>query len=211
MITLARNRIALSLAVMLAMGSMAAAQQTTAPNPAAGPARPKPAKPPAKHNAPKGAPETAAVAGVQPVLLGQYAEWAAYVAQSGGSKVCFALAKPASSQTTPPNKPRDPVYFFIASRPAENVRNEVSVMIGYAFKPATDAAVEIGPAKFAMYTQNDGAWIKNAAEEARLVETMRKGADLVVTGSSSRGTQSVDRYSLKGLSQALDRTAQECK
>jgi invasion protein IalB len=59
-----------------------------------------------------------------------------------------------------------------------------------------------------MHTQSDGAWIKNLAEEARLVETMRKGGDLVVTGTSSR-MQLVDRYSLKGLSQALDRTAQE--
>ena len=211
MITLALKRMALPLAAMLALGSFAAAQQTTAPNPATAPAKPKPAKPAAKHGAPKPAPEAAAVAGAQPTLLGQYGGWGAYAALTGGGKVCFALAKPASAQTNPPNKPRDPVYFFVASRPAENVRNEVSVIIGYAFKPATDATVEIGPAKFAMYTQNDGAWIKNAAEEARLVETMRKGADLVVTGTSGRGTQSVDRYSLKGLSQALDRTAQECK
>jgi hypothetical protein len=84
-------------------------------------------------------------------------------------------------------------------------------VIGYPFKPGTDASVEIGPTKFAMYTQNDGAWIKNAAEETRLVEAMRKGADFVVNGSSAKGTQSVDRYSLKGLSQALDRAAQECK
>src|SRR6266566_2473575 len=165
----------------------------------------------AKHATPKGAPEAAAVAGAQPALLGQYGQWGAYAAQSGNSKVCFALAKPASAQTKPPNKPRDPVFFFVASRPAENVRNEVSVIIGYAFKPATDATVEIGPAKFALYTQSDGAWIKNAAEEARLVDTMRKGTDLVVSGASSRGTESVDRYSLKGLSQALDRTAQECR
>jgi hypothetical protein len=210
MITLALNRMALPLAAVLVLGSLAAAQQTV-PNPAAAPAKPKPAKPAAKHGAHKGAPEAAAVTGAQPTLLGQYGEWGAYAALTGGGKVCFALAKPASAQTQPPNKPRDPVYFFVASRPAENVRNEVSVIIGYGFKPATDAAVEIGPAKFAMYTQNDGAWIKNAAEEARLVETMRKGADLVVTGTSGRGTQSVDRYSLKGLSQALDRTAQECK
>jgi invasion protein IalB len=62
-----------------------------------------------------------------------------------------------------------------------------------------------------MYTQNDGAWIKNAAEETRLVESMRKGADLVVKGVSARGTQSSDTYSLKGLAQALDRVGQECK
>jgi hypothetical protein len=210
MIPLASHRIALPLAALLAIGTAAAAQQP-APNPATSPAKPKPAKPAAKPATSKPAPEAAAALGAKPVLLGQYAEWAAYAAQSSGAKVCFALAKPASSQTTPANKPRDPVFFFVASRPGENVRNEVSVIAGYAVKPATDATIEIGPAKFAMYTQNDGAWIKNAAEEARLVETMRKGADLVVTGTSSRGTQSVDRYSLKGLSQALDRTAQECK
>ena len=44
-----------------------------------------------------------------------------------------------------------------------------------------------------MYTQNDGAWIKNVAEEARLIDAMRKGADLTVKGTSTRGTQ-LDRH-----------------
>ena len=55
------------------------------------------------------------------------------------------------------------IFFFVASRPAEKVRNEVSVRIGYAL---TAVPVNIGPAKFAMYTQSDGAWIKNLAEES---------------------------------------------
>ena len=149
--------------------------------------------------------------GDQPTLLGQYADWSAYTASPAGKKVCFALAKPKSSQTNPPNRPRDPAYLFISTRPAENVRNEVSVIIGYPFKPSTDATAEIGTAKFAMYTQNDGAWIKNVAEEARMIEAMRKGADLTVKGTSGRGTQSTDQFSLKGLSQALDRAEAECK
>ena len=41
--------------------------------------------------------------------------------------------------------------------------------------------------------------------------TMRKGADLTVKGTSGRGTQSTDQYSLKGLAQALDKIEQECK
>jgi invasion protein IalB len=91
------------------------------------------------------------------------------------------------------------------------VKNEVSVIIGYPFKSSSDATAEIGTAKFAMYTQNDGAWIKNVGEEARMVEAMRKGADLMVKGTSGRGTQSTDQYSLKGLAQALDKIEQECK
>jgi invasion protein IalB len=147
----------------------------------------------------------------QPTLLGQFGDWGAYAASPGGKKVCFALAKPKSSLTNPPGRKRDTAYMFVSSRPAEKVRNEVSVIIGYPFKPATDATAEIGTAKFAMYTQNDGAWIKNVAEEARMIDAMRKGADVTVKGVSGKGTQSTDQFSLKGLAQALDRTAQECK
>ena len=91
------------------------------------------------------------------------------------------------------------------------MRNELSIVIGYPFKPGYEASVDIGSAKYVMYTQADGAWIKNAAEEARMVDAMRRGSDLVVTGESGKGTKSTDRYNLKGLSQALDRVAQECK
>ncbi|HKA79133.1 MAG TPA: invasion associated locus B family protein, partial [Xanthobacteraceae bacterium] len=86
-----------------------------------------------------------------------------------------------------------------------------SVIIGYPFKTNSDATAEVGTAKFAMYTQDDGAWIKNVAEEARMVDAMRKGGDLTVKGTSGRGTSSTDQYSLKGLAQALDRVDQECK
>jgi hypothetical protein len=153
----------------------------------------------------------AAPGGGQPTLIGQFGDWGAYTANNNGRTVCYALAKPASQTTQPPNKPRDPAYIFVSTRPAENVRNEISIVIGYPFKPGSEAAVDIGSNKYAMYTQADGAWIKNAAEEARMVEAMRKGADMMVAGESGRGTKSTDRYALKGLSQALDRVGQECK
>jgi hypothetical protein len=85
------------------------------------------------------------------------------------------------------------------------------VIIGYPFKSPSDATAEIGSAKFAMYTLNDGAWIKNVAEEARMVDAMRKGTDLTVKGMSGHGTESTDQYALKGLSQAMDKADQECK
>jgi invasion protein IalB len=147
----------------------------------------------------------------QPRLLGQYADWGAYTASPGGKKVCFVLAKPKSSKTEPTGRKRDPAWFFISTRPAENVRNEVSVTIGYPFKTSSDATAEIGTAKFDMYTLNDGAWIKNVAEEARMVDAMRKGSDLLIKGTSGRGTVSTDQFSLKGLTEALNRADQECK
>ena len=154
---------------------------------------------------------SAAVSSDSPQLLGQFGDWGAYTANPGGRKVCFALAKPASAKTDPPNRPRDPMYVFISSRPADNVQNEVSVMFGYQFKPNAEASLDVGGSSFSMYTQSDGGWVKNAAEEPRLVEALRKAGDMTVKGVSSRGTTTTDVYSLKGLSQALDRVAQECR
>jgi hypothetical protein len=87
----------------------------------------------------------------------------------------------------------------------------VSVVLGYGLKPSSDAMVEVQGNRFAMYTQNDGAWIKNAAEEARFVDAMRKGADLVLKSESTRGTKTTDTYSLKGVAQALDKVGEECR
>jgi hypothetical protein len=160
---------------------------------------------------PETRPAAAAAGGAEPTLLGQFGTWGAYAATPNGKKVCFALAKPSSSKTNPPNRPRDPAYAFVSTRPAEKVNNEVSIMIGYTLKPGSESTLEVGGASYAMYTQGDGLWIKNAAEEERMVEAMRKSADVVVKGVSAKGTETTDIFSLKGLSQALDRLAQDCK
>jgi hypothetical protein len=174
-----------------------------APTPAAKPAPKPPAKPePAA---------TAAAGGADPTLIGQFGTWGAYTATPNGRKVCFALSKPSSSKTNPPNRPRDPAYAFVSTRPAERVFNEVSIMIGYALKPGSESSLEVGGAAYAMYTQGDGLWIKNAAEEEQMVSAMRKSAEVVVKGVSAKGTETTDVFSLKGLSQALDRLAQDCK
>jgi invasion protein IalB len=205
-----RRRFALAVSVaaaILGVGLPAAAQDAP---PAAKPAKPPAAKPAATPVAAT-PPAAAAPGGVQPTLLGQFGDWGAYTASPSGKKVCFALAKPANSHTAPPNRPRDPTYMFVSSRPAEKVKDEVSVIFGYGLKPNADANIEIAGANYAMYTQADGAWVKNAAEESRLVEAMRRGQDLTVKGTSAKGTASTDVYSLKGLPQALDRVGQECR
>jgi invasion protein IalB len=195
-----------ALILVASLAPVAFAQQqpakpaATPPPPAATP-QPQPQKPAA----------APAAGDAQPTLLGQYGDWGAYTASPGGNKVCFALAKPKTTKTEPEARKRDQSYVFVSTRPADKVKNEVSVIIGYPFKTNSDATAEIGTAKFAMYTQSDGAWIKNAGEEARMVDAMRKGADLTVKGTSGRGTQSTDQYSLKGLAQALDKIEQECK
>jgi hypothetical protein len=171
-------------------------------------------KPPAAAKPAPAKPEAAAAAsavGAEPTLIGQFGTWGAYTATPNGKKVCFALAKPSSSKTNPPNRPRDPAYAFVSTRPAEKVVNEVSIMVGYALKPGSESTIEVGGASYAMYTQGDGLWIKNAAEEGRMVDAMRKAPDATVKGVSAKGTETTDVFSLKGLAQALDKLALDCR
>src|ERR1700742_3146076 len=189
---------ALILTVLLCAGVSHALAQANSKS-----AKPAPAKPD---------PAAAAVAGgTEPTLIGQFGTWGAYAAAPNGKKVCFVLAKPSSSKTNPPNRPRDPAYAFISTRPAEKVVNEISIMIGYALKPGSESTLDVGGASYVMYTQGDGLWIKNPAEEERMIDAMRKAADVTVKGVSAKGTETTDVFSLKGLSQALDRVAQDCR
>ena len=173
-----------------------------------------------KNNAPalqKGSPPAAAQQKKPPsptdqaVLLGQFGEWGAYRATPGGKKICFALSKPTSVTSEPSGRTRDAAYAFVSTRPSEKVKNEVSVIVGYPQRAGHDATALIGTSTYVMYTQNDGAWVKNAAEEGQMIETMRRGSDLVVKSESARGTKTTDTYTLKGIAQALDKVADECR
>jgi invasion associated locus B (IalB) protein len=206
--SLRRIPAALAIAAILCAGASLAHAQSASPKAQKSEAKPSSSKPETAKPETKPA---ALAGGAEPTLIGQFGTWGAYTAMPNGKKVCFALAKPASSKTNPPNRPRDPAYAFVSTRPAEKVTNEVSVMIGYTLKPGSESTMEVGGATYAMYTQGDGIWIKNAAEEERLVDAMRKASDVVVKGVSAKGTETTDTFSLKGLSQALDRLAQDCK
>jgi hypothetical protein len=209
-----KRMLTLGCAAVLTCGpaQMASAQAPKAAKQAP-PAAKQPA-PAAKPSAPaKSAakPAPAAPSTPEPKLIGQFGCWGAYSASPNGKTVCFALAKPSSSKTNPPNRPRDPAYVFVSTRPADKVSNEVSVMIGYQLKPGADSTLEIGGTRFAMFVQGDGLWIKNAAEEERLVDALRKGTDATVKGVSAKGTETTDVFGLRGLAQALDKLAQTCK
>ncbi len=197
----------LSLLVAAALAVPAAAQQPEQPSAPTPAPKPKPAAPKPKPAAPKPPPAAEA----KPTLLGQFGDWGAYTATPNGKKICFVIAKPSSSETKPPNRPRNQPYVFITTRPADKVVNEVSVAVGYPFKPESEATATVGSTTFELYTQGDGAWIKNVGEEAHMVDAMKQGDTMVVKGESGKGTESIDTYSLKGVPEALDRIAQECQ
>ncbi len=177
--------------VAMSTAAVAQAQNKPAPKPAA------PAAQPAQPAAPSG-----------PVLLGTFGDWGAYASDTPKGRVCYALSSP--KERLPKELKRDPGFLFISTRPSENVRNELSVILGYPTKDNSAGEITIGTTKFPLVTRDRSAWLANAAQDPAALEAMRKAQSLTVRASSARGNATTDRYSLQGLSQALDRLKKDC-
>ena len=221
------GRAALALAASFLIGALACAPalaQAAKPDPKKQQSGQKPAakKPAAKKTAAaKLDPKKAATAGKtaaaaaaasdpgKPALVQSYGDWGAYVAKGAKARTCYAIATP--KERLPAALKRDPAYLFVSQRPGEGVRNEISFATGFDIKPDSGSRAEIGNVSFDLVSKGGNLWIKNAAEEAKALDVMRKGARVVVKAQSLRGNLTTDSYSLSGLAQALERVQKECQ
>jgi hypothetical protein len=223
----------LSALVVIGTGpaALAQAQRSTQPStrsapakPAAKPAAAKPsaAKPstaktsPAKPAAAAAAGAAAAASTAKPAkasspggsLVTSYGDWEVYMAQSGRSKICYALSRP--KDWSPKNVSRDPAYLFVSFRPAENVKNEVAFEFGFTAKENGPAEVSVGNTSYALVAKATNAWLKNPAEEGQAIATMARSGTMTVKSQSARGSNLTDRYSLNGFTKALEHARKEC-
>ncbi len=147
-------------------------------------------------------------ADAKPEQLASFGDWGAF-ATHGGNRTCYALAAP--KERAPKGKVKEPAYVFISTRPAENVKNEVAINLGYPTKDSGTAAADIDGDGFELVLKGTNAWIKNPAEEPKFVKALKEGTKLTVKATAAKGFTSTDSYSLEGLSKALDRVQQECR
>ena len=219
----------LSALVVIGTGpaALAQAQRSTQPSTRSTPAKPaaKPAataKPsavkatPAKPAAAAAAAGAAAASTAKPAkaaspggsLVTSYGDWEVYMAQSGRSKICYALSRP--KDWAPKSVSRDPAYLFVSFRPAENVKNEVAFEFGFTAKENGPAEVSVGNTSYALVAKATNAWLKNPAEEGQAIATMAKSGTMTVKTQSARGSNLTDRYSLNGFNKALEHARKEC-
>lgn len=150
----------------------------------------------------------APAAGKEPTLLKQNGDWAAYSHGSGAAKQCFAMTTPKSK--SPANLNHGDVFFFVSNRPAENIRMEPSILVGYNFQDNSKVTVDIDGQKFTLFTKGDGAWVESAPQEAALVAAMKKGKSMKVAATSGRGNPTGYTFSLSGISATLADVAKAC-
>ncbi|TKW66813.1 MAG: hypothetical protein DI616_10020 [Paracoccus denitrificans] len=128
-------------------------------------------------------------------------------------KECWAVSPPKSTVNTKDGQPvevqRGDIRLYIAYRPG--AAGEVSFTGGYPFRPGSTVAVDIGGQKFDLFTSGENAWTGSSSEDAKLIAALRAGADATLTAVSSRGTQTVDTFSLSGITAATNAAKSNCQ
>jgi len=152
--------------------------------------------------------KTTEAAASGPKKVSTHGKWDVYV-QAGKSKLCYALTK--AQKRAPANLKDVDGFVFISMRPAQNVRNEIAIKMGFDLKPDGKPVATIATTKFAMVANGTDLFVENAAEERSFVAALRKGSDLVIKATSKRGNDTTDNYSLAGVGAALDALQKECK
>jgi hypothetical protein len=151
-------------------------------------------------------------AAATPTLLGVFKGWTAASTGAGDQRVCYAIAHPTSS--LPAKAKRDPIGFLISNWPARKAAAEPEVVPGYVYKEGSTVTAQVGADKFTFFVKNEGdsgsAWIKDPADEVRLIDAIKRGSSMTITGVSRRGTLTTDNYSLAGVSDALDKIQGAC-
>lgn len=141
-------------------------------------------------------------------VLGDFRDWSSYAADDGSGTVCFAMTKPKTTEPTPDGYGQ--AYLYITNRPGEDVVAEFNVVAGYTFQTGSTATASVGGQEFALFTQNDAAWLDDSAQAANLAAAIRAGSSISITGTSATGSRIVQSYSLSGATAAQQAIGAEC-
>ncbi len=145
----------------------------------------------------------------QPQPIGESRDWEAYQTDVGDKRTCFATSIPKSSKGD--YKERGTVRIYVTHGPTQDVTNEVSIKAGYDYKKQSLVEFKIDSKKpFPLFTLKDRAWAESKELDSKIVSALKAGNKLVVSGTSSRGTDTEDTYSLFGFTATLKLIDKAC-
>lgn len=149
---------------------------------------------------------SAALAIAAPKRDSVHGEWTVFVEEEGG-KTCYMVSRPKAQ--SPSNLDWEPTVYVMRGAKTGG-RDEPSVSAGYTYQDGSTVTISIGSDTFTLFTLEDGAWVAEPEPERQLIAAMKKGANMIVKGTSARGNVTTDTYSLSGVTASVKRITQLC-
>ena len=142
-----------------------------------------------------------------PKSSGKYKNWESFILTTDKGKICFAQTKPI--KRAPAAIKRNESRIFVTFRPNENVKAEISVTSGHAYKNSTVSA-KSGKRNYSFFSQGDFAWLLDENEEKKFIKLMKRATDLMTKGRTKDGAATTDHYSMMGFTKAYNTAKKTC-
>jgi hypothetical protein len=142
-----------------------------------------------------------------PRSTGKYKNWESFVVETDKGKICFAQTVP--TKRAPAAVKRDQSKIFVTFRPAEDIKDEVSLTSGHDYKSSTVTASS-GKRKYSFFSQKSFAWLLDDQEEKKFIKLMQKATDVIVKARTTKGAETTDHYSMMGFTKAYNTAKKTC-
>ncbi len=143
-------------------------------------------------------------------------DWVVYKTESE-PRECGVISKPKRTVNTKGGKVvtvrRSEIYLAAIVTGKTPELYAVAFQGGYPYKDGSHVSVKIDGKKYIFdigQGETEGFAWPALEDNAEVVEAMKKGSRMIVTGTSSRGTLTEDEFSLFGVTKAMERAAALC-
>lgn len=121
------------------------------------------------------------------------------------SDYCLIQSIPLKTDI-PEGKTRGENYLLVY-RMKNNIEPIIQITAGFNYKSSDSVIVKIDEIDYNFYTDSDTAWAK---DDQKTIKAMKKGLELLTSGTSDRGTKVIDIYTLKGFTAAFNKLMNDC-
>ena len=140
--------------------------------------------------------------------IGKFKDWETMVIKNNSKFVCFAQSKPVLQS---PKSYKREARLFVSFRPNEKIINEISITSGYEYNNENSIIAKSGKHKYKFdIAQENFAWLADNKMEKKMINTMKKGSRIMISGYNQKGSQTIDHYSLLGFTKAYNTAKKSC-
>ena len=140
--------------------------------------------------------------------IGKFKDWETMIIKNNSKLVCFAQSKPVLQS---PKSYKREARLFVSFRPNEKIANEISITAGYEFNNENSITAKSGKFKYKFdIAQENFAWLADSKMEKKMINTMKKGSRIMISGHNQKGSQTIDHYSLLGFTKAYNTAKKSC-
>ena len=139
-------------------------------------------------------------------------DWSVFVEDSPTQ--CWVVSAPKETVNTRDGRVvaarRGDIRLWVSYWPGSGKRGEVSFTGGYPFRSGSLVTLQIGSSSIELFTDGEIAWAASPQDDTRIITSMKRGAEAVVTGVSGRGTNTKDTFSLLGFTASIEDAEKRC-